>query len=272
MKKAAVLALLLACLQANSAFAVASEAATELKNQQSELAKVNEQTAELVNSTKEQLLRAQIKARESTQIASEMAGRINLLKIRDGERFKKGQLLVGFNCNQEEAQLSKAKATLEKKRKTYEVNKKLEKLKSISILELDVSRTEEDEAKAEVRVTQAILEKCTIKAPFSGKVVDVTARAYQSVGLGEPLLEIINEKDLEVEFIAPSKSMPQLKPGNTFKVTLDETGNTHKAVIIRLGGRVDPVSQTIKVYGRITENSSELLPGMSGAIELTTVK
>lgn len=81
-------------------------------------------------------------------------------------------------------------------------------------------------------------------------------------------MEIINDKDLEVEFIAPSKSLPQLKPGKLFKVILDETGKAYNAEIIRLGGKVDAVSQTIKVYGRITGNPTELLPGMSGAIVL----
>ncbi len=215
-----------------------------------------------------QLMRAQVKARQSTQIASEMAGRISLLKIRDGERFSAGEILVGFHCSLEEAQLSKAKATLEKKRKTHEVNQKLENLKSISTLQLDVSRTEQDEAKADVNVAQAMLEKCVIKAPFSGKVVEVTARAHQSVRPGDPLLEIISEKDLEIEFIAPSKSLPKLKPGKIFKVNLTETSKAYDAKIIRLGGKVDPVSQTIKVYGRITGNTSEILPGMSGSIEL----
>jgi membrane fusion protein, multidrug efflux system len=253
-----------------------AELSPETLDKRAEITKVENQNVE-ENSTRmeansEQLLRAQIKARESTQISSEMDGRITQLKIRDGERFSAGQLLVGFHCSLEEAQLTKAKATLEKKRKTYEVNQKLEKLNSISTLELSVSKAEEDEAKADVRVMEAMLGRCTIKAPFSGKVVEVTARAYQSVREGDPLLEIINEKDLEIEFIAPSRSLPQLKLGNTFKVTLDETAKSYKAKIIRLGGRVDPVSQTIKVYGRITDSSAELLPGMSGAIELTPAK
>ncbi|NOU20536.1 MAG: biotin/lipoyl-binding protein, partial [Methyloglobulus sp.] len=53
-----------------------------------------------------QNLRAQIKARESTQISSERSGRISQLKIRDGERFTAGQVLVSFHCSLEEAQLS----------------------------------------------------------------------------------------------------------------------------------------------------------------------
>lgn len=261
--------LLIALFQPFPVFAEPTDASPESVGKTSETATVDDPATEQAAASSEQLLRAQIKARESTQISSEMAGRIYQLKIRDGQRFTAGQVLVGFHCSMEEAQLTKAKATLDKKQKTYEVNKKLQKLNSISTLELDVSKAEEDEARADVRVGQAALERCTIKAPFSGKVVEVTARAYQSVSAGDPLLEIINEKDLEIEFIAPSRALPQLKPGNKFKVTLDETAKAYKAEIIRLGGRVDPVSQTIKVYGRIIGNSADILPGMSGAIELS---
>lgn len=265
--------LLVALLQSFPAFAEQTEISSPSLDKHGETAKIEglalEPTAAKDISNVGQNLRAQIKARESTQISSEMSGRISQLKIRDGERFSVGQVLVGFHCSLEEAQLSKTKATLEKKTKTHEVNLKLEKLDSVSTLQIAVSKTEAEEAKADVRVAQAVLERCTIKAPFSGKVVEVTARSYQSVREGDPLLEIINEKDLEVEFIAPSRALPQLKSGNTFKVTLDETAKTYKAEIIRLGGRVDPVSQTIKVYGRIIKDSAELLPGMSGAIELT---
>jgi RND family efflux transporter MFP subunit len=217
-------------------------------------------------------LRAQLKARQSTLISSEMAGRIDQLKLRDGERFSNGQTLVEFNCAVEQAQINKAKATLEKKNKTYEVDQKLAQLKSISTLEVAVAKTEADEAKADVSVTQAVLQRCAIHAPFSGKVVELLARPYQSVRAGDPLMEIIDDKNLEVEFMAPSDATRHLKPGKKFRVTLDEIGKTYNAEIIRIGGKVDAVSQTIKVYGRITDKSSELLPGMSGAIALAAIK
>lgn len=217
-------------------------------------------------------LRAQLKARQSTLVSSEMGGRINQLKLRDGERFSNGQTLVEFNCSVEDAQLNKAKATLEKKNKTYEVNQRLAELKSISTLEVSVAKTEAEEAKADVNVAQAVLQRCSIQAPFSGKVVELLARPFQSVRAGDPIMEIIDDKDLEVEFMAPSDAAAHLKPGKRFRVTLDEIGKTYNAQIIRIGGKVDAVSQTIKVYGRITDKSSELLPGMSGAIDTAALK
>jgi RND family efflux transporter MFP subunit len=215
-------------------------------------------------------LRAQLKARQSTLVSSEISARISHLKLHDGEHFSAGQVLVGFHCNLEEAQLSKSQATLGKKLKVYEVNQQLEDRRSIGALELAVSKAEAEEAKADVRITQAMLDRCVIHAPFSGKVSEVIARLYQSVRPGDPLLEILDDKDLEVEFMSPSRSMPHLTVGKHFKITLDEVAKTYTAEITRVGGKVDPVSQTIKVYGRIIDKADELLPGMSGAIEFTS--
>jgi membrane fusion protein, multidrug efflux system len=249
----------------NSPEAIVSEAAVEIPTAASEQA-ASKIKADVLH------LRAQLKARQSTLISSEMGGRISQLKLRDGERFNNDQTLVEFNCAVEDAQLNKARATLEKKNKTYEVNQRLAELKSISTLEVSVAKTEADEAKADVTVAQAVMQRCAIHAPFSGKVVELLARPYQSVRPGDPLLEIIDDKNLEVEFMAPSDATPHLKPGKRFHVTLDEIGKTYNAEIIRIGGKVDAVSQTIKVYGRITDKSAELLPGMSGAIDLAALK
>ncbi len=70
-------------------------------------------------------LRAQLKARQSTLVSSEISARISQLKLHDGEHFSAGQVLVGFHCNLEEAQLSKSQATLGKKLKVYEVDQQL---------------------------------------------------------------------------------------------------------------------------------------------------
>jgi hypothetical protein len=55
-----------------------------------------------------------------------------------------------------------------------------------------------------------------------------------------------------------------LKPGYGLAVRTDETDKTYPAAITRVGGRVDPVSQTIKVFGEIRGEAAELMAGMSG--------
>lgn len=88
----------------------------------------------------------------------------------------------------------------------------------------------------------------------------------QFVQQGNELLEIIGSGPLQLEFIAPSAWQPQLKPGAAFAVRIDETGKSYDAQLVRVGARVDPVSQSIKITAAITGSHPELMAGMSGVI------
>lgn len=85
-------------------------------------------------------------------------------------------------------------------------------------------------------------------------------------------LEILDDRSLEVELIAPSRWLAWLKPGYAFTVHIDETDKTYPADITRVGGRVDPVSQTIKVFGEIRGEATELMAGMSGRANIPPPK
>ena len=54
-----------------------------------------------------------------------------------------------------------------------------------------------------------------------------------------------------------------------FQVKIDETGGTYPAKVIRLGAKVDPVSQSVKTIAVIDGQFPELIAGMSGRVVLT---
>jgi RND family efflux transporter MFP subunit len=209
-------------------------------------------------------IRAQLTARQYTTLSGELAARIDKIATQVGERFKKGDILVVFDCAVQRAQLAHARAVLFGADKTYAINQRLMSLKSIGQLELDVSLAEVQKAKADVAGAEATVSKCEIAAPFSGVTVDQKAREFQYTTPGQPLLEILDDTALEIELIAPSRWLDRLKPGSTFELHIDETNRSVPARVTRLAGRVDPVSQSIKVIGTITSGTEGLMPGMSG--------
>ena len=56
-----------------------------------------------------------------------------------------------------------------------------------------------------------------------------------------------------------------LRTGQAFTLDLDETGRSHPGRITRLGAQIDPISQTLTVYGALTGTPAGLVAGMSGA-------
>lgn len=212
-------------------------------------------------------IRAQLTPRRFTTIAAEIGAKVIRLPVAEGGSFKTGQALVGFDCSLPQAQLRKAQAELKGARQIVQSNEKLEQMDSIGQLELDVSRTNVSKAEAEVGLNQALLSKCTITAPFSGRVAEQKIREQQFAQPGQVLLEILDDSVLELEFLAPSSWLSWLKVGAPLKVKIDETGKTYPAKFIRLGARVDPVSQSLKVAAAIDGQFRELVAGMSGQIE-----
>ena len=214
-----------------------------------------------------QAIRAQLTPRRYTTLAAEIGAKVTHVPVPEGGAFKAGQLLVAFDCSLPQAQLRKAQAELKGARQVVESNQKLADMDSIGQLELDISRANVSKAEAEVGVNQTVLTKCAISAPFSGRVAEQKIREQQFAQPGQVLLEILDDSVLELEFLAPSQWLGWLKVGASLKVKIDETGKTYPAKFTRLGARIDPVSQSLKVAAAIDGQFPELVAGMSGEIE-----
>jgi RND family efflux transporter MFP subunit len=214
-------------------------------------------------------IRAQLKPRRYTTLAAEIGAKVASLPVPEGGRFREGDTLVRFDCSLQEAQLRKAQAALGAAEKTWSANRRLHELNSVGVLELEISEAEAAKARAEVASSQAVLAKCAALAPFSGRIAEQKVREQQYVQPGEPLLDILDDSELELEFIAPSRWLAWLKPGSAFRVAIDETGRTYPARVRRIGARVDPVSQSIKLTASIDGRFGDLMAGMSGTVSIT---
>lgn len=211
-------------------------------------------------------IRAQLTPTRYTTLGAEISARVGRLPVAEGARFKTGAILVQFDCSMQRAQLQRAQAELSAADQTFKANLQLQKLNSVGKLDLELSRAAVQRARADVSLGTALVEKCEIRAPFAGRVVEQKVREEQVVQPGQPLLEILDDTSLELEFIAPSSWLSWVAPGLPFEVRIDETAKTYTAQFTRIGARVDPVSQTIKIAGRIEGQHPELMAGMSGVV------
>ena len=213
-------------------------------------------------------IRAQLTPREFTTLSSEIAARIDRITTRVGDHFKRGDILVQFDCAIPNAQRDRAEAVAQQSEKAVAINRRLLELKSVGQLELEVSQAELAKARADLAVAQSTVSKCAIAAPFSGVTVEQKGREFQYATPGQPLLDVLDDDALDVELIAPSRWLSWLKIGAVFEVQIEETEKSYQARVTRLGGRVDPVSQSIRVIGEITDPAPELMAGMSGRVTL----
>lgn len=209
-------------------------------------------------------IRGVVKATAQATLASQVQGRISRLPFKEGQRFKKGAVLVALDCSKYEAELASAQAEYRAKRKTYENNLRLAEHHAVGQLELDVSQAEADKAAAVEKAAQVNVSGCTIHAPFPGRVVKTIVNEHENVFPNDQLISLLDDSLLEIELILPSKSLMWLKIGTAFEYAVDETGHRYSAVVQDIGANVDPASQTVKVKGVFRKQPANILAGMSG--------
>lgn len=211
-------------------------------------------------------IRAQLTPRRYTTLAAEIGAKVSRLPVGEGGSFRAGQSLIQFDCVLQQAQLHKARSALSNAEKTWQANKRLFELNSIGKLELETSEGEVQKAQAEVVSNQAVTSKCSVAAPFTGRVAEQKVREQQYVQPGQALLEIFDDSALELEFLIPSKWMAWVRVGTAFQVRIEETAKTYPAKVLRLGAKVDPVSQSVKLTAVIDGKFADLIAGMSGRV------
>lgn len=213
-------------------------------------------------------IRAQLAPYRSTTLAAEIGAKIRSLPVKEGGAFKSGQSLVSFDCSLQQAQLNRARAALSGAEATYKGNQRLMEFGTIGKIEMEVSETEVAKSRADVGTTSTMLSKCNIPAPFSGRVAELKVREQQYVQPGQPIMEIIDDSVLEIEFLVPSKWLAWIKAGTKLSIAIDETRKDYPAQIQRISARVDPVSQSVKLVATIDGRYPDLIAGMSGRINL----
>ena len=212
-----------------------------------------------------QTVRGIVKPVVEAVIASEIQALVKRMPFRDGDPFKRGELLIEFECAKYRAELASAQADWEARQKTVINNEELAELHGIGRLEVEISQAELKKAHAVLKRAQAIIQGCRIHAPFAGRVVKTLVHPYESVNPYDDLMNIVNNQDLDIELILPSSSLRWIKRNSPFSFTIDETQEVYPAKVVEIGARVDPVSQTIRVFGRFHTSPANVLAGMSGS-------
>jgi membrane fusion protein, multidrug efflux system len=219
-----------------------------------------------------QRIRGQLRARQFAVISAGLSAKLIRFSLSHGDKIKKGQQIAQFDCRIKQAEQAVINAKLNAASTKFEINQKLSSLNNISQLEVSQSEADVFIMTAELKKIEATLSECQIKAPFAGMITQKHVQPYQYVRVGEPLLELVDTRNLEVEMVIPSQWLSWLGRGATFNLTLDEINSTLDGNIDRIVGIVDPVSQTLRIIGVLKKPVKNLLPGMSGEVTFTERK
>lgn len=211
-----------------------------------------------------------LRSRQGVMIRPEISGRITQLNFRDGQRVKRGQLLVQFDDQLPQAQVKQSEAELSIARANHQRNQELLAQNFISQRTLDESAANLQVAQAKLALAQASLARLRILAPFDGIV------GIRSVNVGDYLkdgADIVNLEDIDTVFVdyrLPERFQNKVRPGQIAQLELDALpGQKFEARVQAVDPLIDANGRSVGVRASINNRQLQLRPGMFARV--TTV-
>ncbi len=204
-----------------------------------------------------------LRSRQGVVLRPEVSGRIAHIGFADGQRVRRGQLLVQLDDTLQQAQLQQAEAQASIARTNLQRSRELLAQGFVSQSSVDQNAAALQVAQAQVALAQAQLARMRILAPF-----DATAGIRQA-NVGDYLkdgADIVNLEDLSsvlVDFRLPERYLSRVKPGLPVDVAVDAlAGREFKGRVEAIDVQVDANGRAMLVRARIANADAVLKPGM----------
>lgn len=228
---------------------------------------------------------------EAAALSPRVAGRLESVRVRPGDRIAAGDTVAVidaaelFREREEqteqvrvlEANLRRAEARRGEAHSQLRRAEQLAAVELISEQEFEGFEAQLETTRAEVAAVDAQIEQARarasrldeqlaetrVRAPFAGTVAQRFLDPGAVVQPGTPIVRVVEQGALLVQFRAPERLLGQLAVGAPFTVATQATGeHTFRGTVVRIAGEVSRSDRTVLVEGELTEKDAALRPGM----------
>jgi membrane fusion protein (multidrug efflux system) len=210
-----------------------------------------------------------LRAVRGVDVTSEIAGLVQTIHFKSGDKVAADQLLVQLNADSDTALLHSLEAAAELADTVYERDKKQYEAQAVSKATLDSDAADLKVKRAQVKQQAAIVEKKSIRAPFSGRLGISTVNPGQYINPGDKVVTLQSLDKIYTDFYLPQQELSRIFLGQQVVVTTDTyPGRTFSGKITAVNPKVDPDTRNFQVEATISNPRHELLPGMYASVEV----
>lgn len=204
-------------------------------------------------------------------VTARASGIIEELLVDRGDRVKFGEPLIVLETDIRKGELRIAEQQLRLAQAEFERSRSLHEQQIVSAQEALKLEIERDLAASEVELARAQLERCTVRAPFDGIVIE--RRAVVGLRVVEDdsieLLRIAANDPLRAKVHLPERLLDAATVGNTAEIVTDSAPPRIVAGrVIFVSPAVDPASGTALVIVEAANRSPWLRLGQAVSLRL----
>jgi len=238
-----------------------------------------------------------VRAAQTSSLASQMMGNIVEIRVREGDRVQRGQVLAVIDDSQPRATLDRAAAAdvaaqqqlvaaesdLSLAESTLKRYQTLYDRKSVSPQEYDevkarqqsaqsrrdVAKADQTQAKAAIAQARASLDYSRIRAPFDGVVTEKRADTGTLASPGVPIFTVEDVRRYRLEATINESDLRYLRTGKPVPVVIDALGNAEvRGKVAQIVPAADSASRSFLVKIDLPEDA-RLRSGLFGRAQFS---
>lgn len=196
-------------------------------------------------------------------VTTEIAGLVREIHFKSGQDVRKGEVLVELNADADKAQLAALEAAADLSATVLKRDKAQLDAQAIAQAQVDADSADLKSKRALAAQQQAVIDKKTIRAPFSGRLGITTVNPGQYLNPGDKIVTLQTIDPVYVDFNLPQKQVGALQVGQVVNVTTDGfPGTTFAGKISAISPKVDTTTRNVVVEATLPNPKRQLLPGM----------
>jgi HlyD family secretion protein len=175
-------------------------------------------------------------------VSPDEQGRVETLKVREGDQVKQGDLLFTVDDDLQKADLLVKKTAVVNAQQNFDRAKELLKTAAGTQKNYDDAEAALRQAKANLGWSETRLGRRNAYSPADGTIQQVYYRPGETVTAGKPVVALLPPQNIKFRFFAPEPLLPEIKYGETVTVSCDgcEQGLTAKVSFIARSAEFTP--------------------------------
>ncbi len=204
-----------------------------------------------------------LRSRQGVMLRPEVSGRVAKVAFQNGQRVRRGALLVQLDDTLQRAQLQQAEAQANIARTNLQRSRELLAQSFVSQSAVDQNAAALEVAEAQVALAKAQLMRMQVTAPFDATAGIRVVNVGDYVKDGADLVNVEDMSSMAVDFRLPERYLPRIRAGLPVEVAVDALPDQiFRGRVEAVDSQVDANGRSLLVRAQVENPGAVLRPGM----------
>lgn len=209
-----------------------------------------------------------VESDQNAQLYPEAAGKITSIKVSEGDKVSKGQVLLTIDSKIVSNQIDEVKSRLSLAEIVFKKQSSLWDQKIGSEIQFLEAKNNYESLKQNLEALQSQLALYSISAPFSGVIDEIFPKEGEMAAPQMPAFRLVNTDNMYIKSDVTERYLSSLKAGDKVNVSFPSIGITQSTTIERLGSFINPNNRTFKVRLGLKNEEGKLKPNLLAELKI----